>query len=178
VDKLHLGLAGLAVIAGLTGLKALTDGNAWERRARAAETFARAETQKADSLESVASAAEASAARSDTVRITLTKLVARTDSVTKPDSTCGPSLAARDQVIAAAQHEVDWWQRAYRAQLGALAALTAAKDTVATALAARSKSGLALELGHPALHLSLQAMVYPQARVGIGVSLDLVRIKL
>lgn len=178
MDKLHLGLAVLAFAAGAAGLKALSDGRAWERRVHTSESHADTLQRSVDSLKIVAQVAEAAGAHTDTVRVTLTKLIPQTDSATHPDTTCAPSLAARDKVIAAGSAEINDLQHVVRAQINALARLTAEKDTLRATLDARPRAGIVLEALHPTLHLSLQAMIWPQARVGVGVSFDLASIRL
>src|SRR6266581_1799992 len=164
MDKGHIGLVSACVVAAIVAAHALVASRAWERRVHAAEVVV-------DSLEHVAADTEVVVAHTDTVRVTLTKLIQQTDSTSHPDSTCTRSLAARDTVIATSALEIQSLQSVTRLQMLALTTLRATLD-------ARPKAGVTLELLHQSLHLSLQAMVYPQARVGIGVSYDLARIRL
>jgi len=178
MDKLHAVLAAAALVAVTAGLHELSSARAWERQVTAAESRADSLQGSVDSLGIVASVAEAAAAHTDTVRVTLTKLIPQTDSASRPDSTCTRSLAARDTVIATSALEVKSLQSVTRAQMLANARLVAEKDALRKALDARPKVGLALEALHPKLHVSLQAMVYPQARVGVGISYDLASVGL
>lgn len=169
MDRLHGVLTAAAVVGAVVAVKALLGGAEWERRASAAEQIAAAAQPRIDSLSTVASVAEAKAARVDTVRVTLTKLIVHTDSVSRPDSTCGPSLAARDTALAAAQSEVTQWELAYRAQIGALSLVTAQRDTLAAALAARPRTGFTLELLHPRVTVSagVDASLHPRLLLGV-----------
>ena len=178
MDKLHGVLTAAALAAALVGVHALEQARAWERKVHVAEAHADTLQRSADSLQDVAHAAEAAGAHADTVRVTLTKLIPQTDSATHPDSTCAPSLAARDEVIVVDRAEIDALHRQTTAQMVALADLQNKANTLQTALDARPKSGISLELLHPSLHITVTAMVYPVQRVGVGVSYDLVRIKL
>ena len=89
MDKGHIGLVSACVVAAIVAAHALVASRAWERRVHAAEVVV-------DSLEHVAADTEVVAAHTDTVRVTLTKLIQQTDSTSHPDSTCTRSLAARD----------------------------------------------------------------------------------
>ena len=178
MDKLHGVLTAVALAAVVVGVHALEQANAWERKVHVAEARANTFQRSADSLEDVAHAAEVAGAHADTVRVTLTKLIPQTDSATHPDSTCGPSLAARDEVILVASNEIDALHRQTAAQMAALANLQSKANTLQAALDARPRTGVSLEVLHPSLHITVTAMVYPVQRVGLGVSYDLVRIKL
>ncbi len=178
MDKLHAGLAIACAVGIIAAARAVVEGSRWEQRVAGAEARAAVLQGSVDSLEHVASVAEASAAHTDTVRVTLTKLIPQTDSVSHPDSSCAPSLAARDRALHAAESELTQWELAFHAQVDALSRLTAEKNTLKSALDARPRAGAVLELLHPSLHISLQAMLYPEPRIGIGVSIDLVRVRL
>jgi hypothetical protein len=169
---------GLAVVGVLVLGGMLQRSCAWESRARAAERYDAAQRDTIAALETVAANLAAQAARVDTIRVTKTKLIPVVDSISKPDSTCAPSLRARDLVLAADAREIDDLQHEARVQINALARLTADRDTLRAALAARPHGGLTLELLHPTLHLSAVALLYPVQRFGFGVSYDLVSLRL
>ena len=176
MDKLHVGLSGACLVAVAVAAHALVANIGWQRRADNALKSARVLQSSVDSLKDVASKAEASAAHKDTVRVTLTKLIPQTDSASHPDSTCKPSLAARDAVIASDSSELFTWKRAFTNEETALTRLQAENDTLKTAL--RTKPAVVLELFHPSAHVSLQLMLYPEVRLGVGVSLNVLKVPL
>lgn len=151
----------------------------FESAARAAEAYVVFERDSIARAERAADSLFHHAVRVDTVRVERERRIEVVDSISRPDSTCAPAIAIRDSVIDAAGDEIDAWRGAYWNQLVATQKLTAERDTLAWALKQRpSVAGPVLELFHPSLHVAAVLIVVPEVRYGLGLSYDLVRIRL
>lgn len=161
--KLHRWIAAGIVAAALIGLWL-----GYSVLTQRAERFEQA-AQRADALNGVLTAlAKTEKARADSAiraaRVaqghvdTLKQRVIVTDSVFRPDSTCGPSLAARDAVIAAQDSVIGAQNVAIGSLEASNALLVQAKDSLAAALALRPKR--------------FSRFVGPNISLGIGIGAD------
>lgn len=164
MNKLNVAIAAVVLGVGVVGGRMVLRAHAFEQRASAAESAVAHDRTTIDSL-------LRDIAWLDAGRSAQTKTIVRVDSTSRPDKTCGPSLAARNVLIASDATEIADLHRT-------VTHLTADRDTLRSALASRPHGGVTLEFLHPSVHLSVQMMVYPVARIGIGVSFDLASIRL
>lgn len=138
--KFNLWYATAAVIAaGLLWQTCRADG--FEKRAKAAEAFSAAAQRQVDSLRVEAVWAETQARKIDTVVVRARATVAHIDSISPPDSSCTPNLAARDTLIARQADEIDKLKLANDRLGKALVALQGKADTLSRALASRPHPG-------------------------------------
>jgi hypothetical protein len=166
-------------VALLYGVGATVEGARYSKRATAAQEYARAASDTISTLEARAAAMVVIATKAETVLVQDTAAIAAADLVGRPDSTCNQSIAARDSALGAAESEATSWKTVVDLQQRALLISQQADDSLSAALEARPKFTMpVIEALHPSLHLSLQALIYPKPQIGVGLSYDIVRVKL
>lgn len=161
--SLHRWIAAAVVAAAILGVwvgyRALTSrAERFEQAAQRAEAVNGVLTQRANEANARADSAIAVAKLARSRVDTLKQRVLVVDSVSRPDSTCGPSIAARNEVIVE-QDSVILAQNVAIGQLQqANVLLRQAKDSLANALALRPKR--------------FSRFIGPNISLGAGIGLD------
>lgn len=147
----------------------------YERRARSAERFAADRSKQIAVLDDEMARLVRASVKRDTVILERAKEVQRVDVLNPPPDTCRANLAVRDSLIADQGSQIENYRSQIENTVRARALLEASRDTLAAALAARSKGLLRLpflEIGKPAIG-PFVGMCGSGTCAGIGVVLPI-----
>jgi hypothetical protein len=172
----------VALVAGRLGQVFYRRAEQFEAKARLALDFQHAKQVEVDMLQDRVNVLEDRLGKQHRQTTVARREVAVADSVSHPDTSCAPSIAARDAVIASQDGEISLLHEQNEARAGQITLLQASNQALKSALDARPKLyprivGPNIGVGVFAGVVGVQSNGKPALGVGVGVTLNVFSVR-